>query len=437
MKKHLKTGLKATIIFHFMLVFTSVLACERNDLRLEDEVPIKDTVKYERPIGEAIGEAVYEFIGPEGGSIQSSDGKVKIFFPEGALLEEQEIAIQPLENSSPGGSGFSYRFTPENIKLQKEVTITFNLEGQSQQALLSKTLEIAYQNEAGIWICPGKNEIDLNKKELRVLTDHFSDWSMIETMHLTPNLATLGLSESLELAAIQNVHPVDGDLLVPLVQPTNAGTPIPLSQTYIKNWKLDGPGRLVVNGNKAKYFSPSSKPAKNIATVTVELNVRGHQVILISEIHIIEDGIMISLDGGEWKTYLGAAGKVPGTNFHSMNNIVANSTDPQITFIWPSSALSNTEKRYSWSMFNDGNQQVTFAYFIPGLSHVYSSVYKEEQDFKDSPGYFTVKETEENGKKYISGIFVIESSGYFRTAITNEQVRIGNVRGIYRVPRGW
>ena len=94
MKNHLKTGLKTVIIFHLILLFSSVLACERNDLRLEEEEPIKDTIKYEMPIGEAIDEPVYEFIGPEGGSIQSSDGKVKILFPEGALLEEQEAVLE-------------------------------------------------------------------------------------------------------------------------------------------------------------------------------------------------------------------------------------------------------------------------------------------------------------------------------------------------------
>ena len=60
----------------------------------KDDDPIQDNAEPEFiPVGTIIGEARTMMIGPEGGSISSTDGKMELEFPDGALNTNTNVSI--------------------------------------------------------------------------------------------------------------------------------------------------------------------------------------------------------------------------------------------------------------------------------------------------------------------------------------------------------
>jgi hypothetical protein len=249
----------------------------------------------------------------------------------------------------------------------------------------------------------------------------------------------VGLNESVRLKALRYLFPAnEGDFLVPLSLPeAGAGEPMLLENWYIVGWSLNGPGKLEAKGNEAVYTAPSAKPANKTATVTVELNVQGRQVLLISTIHIIEEGIDISIDGGPWKMYTGMATKMPGLKKYTLGNLRLSSDLPQIVFMWPLTSGGKADGTYQWSMFSDEQYNVVFEYATPDLSKIYASVYDEQENSPvDSGGFISMEEKEEGGKRYLTGMFAVDQSGLYQTS-TGEQVKVSSIVGTFKVQRSW
>lgn len=422
-----------------MLLMSSFLmfisSCKKNDLGTAGS----GNVIRERPVGEPVADAQYHWIGPEGGTIISEDNRVKISIPAGALSEETEIGIQAIKNTAVSGIGHAYRFTPHGRVFHKKVTITFSYKNEARILSNDEALEIAFQDEKGKWLCKGNTINNKIEKTISVETDHFSDWSFIASMELSPVVKTVGLGEKVSLKALRYVHPVkDDDFLVPLSIPNvGSGESMLIESKYIVKWTLDGPGQLQANGSQATYTAPSASNANKIAIVTLELNVKGKQVLLISTIHLIEDGIQISIEGGPWQTYSGIATRLPELNSFTLANLRLTEDLPQIVLMWPSIPGKKADGRYAWSMFGDESSQVVFEYAEPALDKMYTSIYEDENnDFHDSPGFLSVEELEQNGKKYLSGMFAIDRSGLYNSA-TGEQESIKSIIGTFRVQRNW
>jgi hypothetical protein len=160
-----------------------------------------------------------------------------------------------------------------------------------------------------------------------VETDHFSDWSVFESIKLAPSTGVVEPGGELRLAAygvfpddveedlLTPLVPVDGpdsDLLTPLVPPEPVGLsePSPLDVKYIEKWVLHGEGNLQPSGNEAVYKAPPSIPQQNPAEVTLQLRLQdGSSLQLISR--IIVGGSEIILNGGPYSSVT-ANGMVPG-----------------------------------------------------------------------------------------------------------------------------
>ncbi|RYZ27016.1 MAG: hypothetical protein EOO10_13945 [Chitinophagaceae bacterium] len=392
-----------------------------------------------RPVGQAFDETCFETIGAAGGTIQCQDGQLTIDIPAGALKDETEIGIQRVRNTAASGIGYSYRVAPHGKIFQKKVTVRFSYRKAERRISSTKALEVAYQNQMGEWNCIGGSVNDPVQKTISVQTDHFSDWAFVASMELSPVLKAIGLNESIALRALRYVFPSkDGDFLAPLAL-TEAGTsePMLLDKKYIVGWSLNGPGKLEAKGAEAVYTAPSAMPANKTATATVELNVQGRQVLLISTIQLINEGIDISIDGGPWKMYAGMAIKMPGLNKYSLGNLRLTADLPQIVFMWPLTSGKKADGTYQWSMFSDDQYNVVFEYATPDLSKLYASVYDEELNSSvDSGGFISVEEKEENGKKYLTGMFAIDQSGQYLTS-TGEQIGVSSIIGTFQVQRSW
>lgn len=425
-------------VFYFLLLFT-IASCSKPDSEYIPPNPVPAPDPVARPVGAPIGEAHVGFIGEDGGTIKFPNGQVEIIIPAGALDEETEVSIQAIKNSSVSGIGFGYRFTPHGKIFKKKVTVRFSYKNMSAAISSSKALEIAYQDGSGFWVCHGKTVNDPVNKTISVETDHFSDWSLIESMELTPAVKILGLGESVTFKAVRYVHPIDEeDFVTPLTIPdAKTGEAIPLSQSYIRKWTLNGPGSIEVKGNEAIYKAPSAKPSTSTATVTVELNVKGTQVLMISTIHLIDEGISVSIDGGEWQTYMGMANKDEINNLYSFASLRITEDIPQITFMWPVNS-SKSDGTYGWSMLGSESDNVIFQYATPDLKKIYASVFDEEgnNNAVDSGGFLNVEEVNQQGKKYLTGMFVVEPSGMFSTE-TGEQLSVHSIVGTFKVQRSW
>ena len=422
---------------HLLLLFLLFLfSCKKKDII---EEPVNGQPTTVRSVGQPLDETYFETVGAAGGTIQSPDGQITIDIPAGALTQDTEIGIQPIKNTAASGIGHSYRMTPHGKIFQKKVTVRFSYAKAERRISSTKALEVAYQNEKGEWTCIGGSVNDRVQKTISVQTDHFSDWAFVASMELSPVVKTVGLNESVTLKALRYLFPAkEDDFLVPLSLPeAGTGEPMLLEKRYIVGWSLNGPGKLEARGNEAVYTAPSAKPANKTATITVELNVHGTQVLLISTIHIIDEGIDISIDGGPWKMYAGMATKMPGLNKYSLGNLRLSADLPQIVFMWPLTAGKKADGTYQWSMFSDDQYNVVFEYATPDLSSLYASVYDEQLNSPvDSGGFISVEEKEENGKKYLTGMFAVDQSGHYLTS-TGEQIGVSSIVGTFKVQRSW
>lgn len=74
------------------------------------------------------GDLVSQQIGPAGGTVRSSDGRLTLIFPADAVTQTQTITIEPLQISEVGSefSAFSvehaYRLGPDGLAFQKAIT---------------------------------------------------------------------------------------------------------------------------------------------------------------------------------------------------------------------------------------------------------------------------------------------------------------------------
>ena len=62
-------------------------------------------------------------IGPNGGTVTSSDGKAKIVIPSGALSQDTGITVAVVSNQPSGNIGTAYEFGPDGIAFNKPVNI--------------------------------------------------------------------------------------------------------------------------------------------------------------------------------------------------------------------------------------------------------------------------------------------------------------------------
>ncbi|RYZ58884.1 MAG: hypothetical protein EOO14_09125, partial [Chitinophagaceae bacterium] len=298
----LLTPCKSILLFCLLLFFS----CRKDPAGSATGKPAPSD-NASRPVGQPIDDVYTEFIGPEGGTVQSPDGEMEVVIPPGALATTTEIGIQPITHTAISGIGNGYRLTPHGAIFQKKVTIRFRYEGKGGRISNTTALEVAYQNQEGVWTCIGGAKKDPVRKTISVETDHFSDWGFIASMQLLPVVSTIGVGESKNLKAFYYIQYNDeDDFLVSLTNPeAGTGTPILIQKKYVVGWTLHGPGKLQANGAEAVYTAPVVMPEETSVTITLELNVNGKQVLLVSTLHLIKEGIMISLDGGPWKLYGG------------------------------------------------------------------------------------------------------------------------------------
>ena len=78
-------------------------------------------------------------IGPNGGTVTSSNGKAKIVLPAGALSQDAGITVAVVSNQPSGNIGTAYEFGPDGTTFNKPVTISITYDEASLPSGVSES----------------------------------------------------------------------------------------------------------------------------------------------------------------------------------------------------------------------------------------------------------------------------------------------------------
>jgi len=92
----------------------------------------------------------YESFGRAGGSMQTPDGALEVEIDAGSLVGELELSVGQLDDCFAGAL-VCYEVEPAGLTLRKPVTLTVDLVGVEESALLDAELLSIYLREGGSW----------------------------------------------------------------------------------------------------------------------------------------------------------------------------------------------------------------------------------------------------------------------------------------------
>jgi hypothetical protein len=218
-------------------------------------------------------------IGPDGGTVTSADGKVKLVIPPSALSSTQTVAIVAStdSNTCPQKVGTLYSLTPNGLQFSKPAILTLPYSDSSLVGSNPKALGVAYKDDAGAWWGVTGGSVDTVAKTATVPISHFSDWTEYASYELTasrPIALTPGTEDI--VVAVDGVGP-------PLSQapgdPQQLGAGSGTVNTWFVNYIAGGNAQVGTINNTlgpgliANYNAPAQMPSPNIVTLTADLEL--------------------------------------------------------------------------------------------------------------------------------------------------------------------
>ncbi|GAB4029758.1 hypothetical protein [Spirosoma gilvum] len=420
---------KLSTFFHSLLVAFAMGACTHTP----DDVtpsPVSSTPSdgTPAPTGEAVtsvgvptGPIVTATIGSAGGTIESTDKRIRVEIPAGALSASQTISVQALDhNYCPAGVGTSFQLLPHGLTFAKPAKLTFQYTEQDVNGSAPELLRIAYQNPQNSWQTAAIKDIDTTAKTVTVQTTHFSNWSLFKSIWINPQQEVLGPGGSISLLVLHTVSPNSGEsggLFVPL--------PALLEEKLISKWTLLGEGNLIHQAlNRATYNAPDEIPNTNPAAISVNLNlsftlngVLFNDIRFISNVYVIKEGISVRIGNSGWQSFTG------GVNFASSQNIMEgkNGTD-YLVVSWPGEATGT----YRWSK----DEQVSFR--MTNGKRLYSSLYGKAPSV--SGGKLQVAGSD---GQWIYGTFTLQPAGWYDLSQTSTPIGTADVQGVFRIKKAY
>lgn len=197
--------MKKTIAFLFLLI--AINATAQTDA--EEDTTAKPAIT---AIGKPDGKLMELKIGKDGGSLSSSDEKITLIIPEGAVSKKTNFSIQPITNTMPNGNGLAYPLQPSAAAFQKPIQLIFNYDEEEAKDTMQLLMGIAMQDDKGQWFSLKNSLIDTVAKTLSGNINHFSDWSKFAAIKLDPDNARVKVKKTLSLFIIGVVpKPKDDD----------------------------------------------------------------------------------------------------------------------------------------------------------------------------------------------------------------------------------
>ena len=235
-------------------------------------------------------------IGTAGGTLASSDGRLTISVPAGALSADTVVGIQPITATAPGAFGSGYRLTPEGTTFAQPMTLTFDYPADEAGASVPESLRVATRDARGYWRVIEAVR-DTAQRKLSVTTTHFSDWSYVPGVQLAPASATVRVRGSVSMRVNVCGDGVDPD-------PANAARLLLecRSASDLVNWAVNGisggnatvgtvaSGGLPGTDTITDYTAPAVVPAQNPVAVSADIDdADAGRTTLVSNIRVVDE----------------------------------------------------------------------------------------------------------------------------------------------------
>ena len=123
----------------------------------------------------SIGTKTTKTIGAEGGVIVSSNGKITLRFPAGALSINTEINIEELESTAPLACGNAFKLTPEGQTFNKPVDLILKYSAYDIDGTVAEALAVSTEAD-GVWLADTRTKLDTATKTITLPIKHFSIW---------------------------------------------------------------------------------------------------------------------------------------------------------------------------------------------------------------------------------------------------------------------
>jgi hypothetical protein len=393
----IKTGsfLHLFVLLLCVAILFYLPSCDRSDAE-GDPVPL--TIGDVRDKGVALGDQEQFTIEASGGEIISADGAITLKFPEGAVAGTTTVTIQKIDNTSPNGLGNAFRLGPhETFKAPVTLVIKYTLDSVS----FVEGVGVAFQNDKGIWNAVEVLAHDRNAQTISIETLHFSDWSVFQSVKISPSLSVIKPGDEVTLTATAVLK--GEDLLTPLVgQPKPLGTR-PIDEAYISSWSLEGPGSLSSSGNTAKYKAGKDFKSE-VAEVHLSLNVDGAPTS-VANATILTGGSSVTFAGGPYGSGYTVHGFASGI-YEASNNttvIAFKGASSEGDFSVVLSFNGKGPGTFPWSAEKDKESAVMSEHNYPGGSHV-GTFAALGKDNGHHPGSITIDAIQPPGK-FIFGSF--------------------------------
>lgn len=373
------------------------------------------------PVGTPAGAMESKKIGPGGGSFTSSDGRITLDFPAGALGSDQTIGIQPVSNYVSGAAGVAYRITPHNLNFKIPVRVSFNYGDSDLVGTVKSGLAIAFQDANRIWQAVGNGSNDTTTRKISVYTTHFSDWTLFKKYLLVPEIAFVEPAASIKMGVVRTVD-LTGELELPPLE-----TPVRDSlAAVVKEWKLGGAGTLAPAGSEAIYTAPAQIPANNPQAVSVTLNsTSSWKVILVANVYVGGEGITFRVDNGPWMHGSVPLGVRTTAGISNMIGAPVVNGVPKgaVAIRWTSAPIMtpiNWEIQMPEFNYSPGNQQSYWHFYVQGPNVI------------KSPGSLFFFRRQNPGG-YVSGTFILEKSGRSDGGSTSPVWPTHRIEGFFHV----
>lgn len=384
----------------------SILACKKDKVKVVDQES-SEVVALVRPKGVPTGTVVTRRIGPAGGILSSSECGLTIHVPPGALKAETTIGIEPITRTNIAGAGKSFRLSPHDVQFEKPVWLTYAFSMEADSMAMMETFGFSYQMANGVWKFVGASSYDIQGGAVTFQTTHFSDWSMMNRVSLSPLHASLEPGDKQVVKALIYTQSKYEDLLVPLTGDGTpepgypVGTPVPLPAKYIKSWDLTGPGKIISsNGSTITYQAPATVNGFTNATVSLSLKapVPG-TFMLLSDIEIMGDGWAELTVGGSSYTKFPVTPAVKSGQRYLLSNPEAEGGG-QFLLTWNGGVGS-----YAYDLTATGNK----FHFLIGNGG-YSSAYADRLQAAVVPSGGSINITKMDNK-WVEGNFTVSNAG--------------------------
>jgi hypothetical protein len=221
-------------------------------------------------VGDKAGTPVSGSIGAGGGTLTSSDGRIQLVIPPGALSQTTSITIQPVTNLCPGGIGLAYDLQPEGTKFSIPAYLKFNYADSDVDGTSPLLISSVFQDSASAWeFDDGDKDVDSVNKVLSFNISHFSTHGFVPRLRLFTKPKALQENET-SIAKVQVwFFPADNNSTAKPYVRRNAD----VNSSLISNWQLSDEtgGKLSPNGNTAVYKAASKVTRSGFAFISCDV----------------------------------------------------------------------------------------------------------------------------------------------------------------------